>query len=515
MLRLVTNKIIYILIIAVFYVILGKLAMALATPGGYATAIFPPSGLALVAILMLGRTIWPGVWLGSLALNLWIGSTPENWFSETSILVAAGIATGSLLQAIMGARLAGREGREGALLLSSSDVFRFLTMGGPIACLAAASMGTFVLYLSHTISTDKIFMTWFTWWIGDTIGVLIFAPMVLMYWPREGQLGGKARLKVVLPVFSAIAIVTVMVSKVDQGQKTRLKELFDRQAKESLRPYLAEIHHYEGALNSLATYVESTPNLDPEAFRRFVKGIYGITPVFRALSWCPRVEAAKLAQFETSQTLSLGASFRITESGPDRVQRPVGRRHHYYPITFIEPMSLNRGALGFDLASEPIRSQFIARVADRKGVVASQPIEPVQFPGEGKAILLGQSVRGPDGEVRGVVTAVVMLASLTHPLSTEAKRLNLAACLMDVSGKDSQGQILAWTTPVNPKGSRDLTSTISVPWAGRTYAASFLPTDVFLAQINPWQTWALLASGLLLASMLEAALLASATLQPR
>jgi len=57
-------------LLAALYFLSAKLALALAIPPGYATPIWPPSGIALAALLLAGTRLWPGVWLGSLLANV-------------------------------------------------------------------------------------------------------------------------------------------------------------------------------------------------------------------------------------------------------------------------------------------------------------------------------------------------------------------------------------------------------------------------------------------------------------
>src|SRR2546427_6031 len=83
-------------LVAAAYFAAAKLALLAAIPPGYATAIWPASGIALAALMLGGRRLWPGVFVGSLAANLTI---------EGSLFASAVIATGSALQAVAGAEL--------------------------------------------------------------------------------------------------------------------------------------------------------------------------------------------------------------------------------------------------------------------------------------------------------------------------------------------------------------------------------------------------------------------------
>src|SRR4051812_10849776 len=84
------------------YVATARLGLLLALPPEKkATAVWPPSGIAFAALLLFGYRVWPGIWLGAFLANPWDFSNPANAFSlPAHLLVSAGIATGSTLQAL-------------------------------------------------------------------------------------------------------------------------------------------------------------------------------------------------------------------------------------------------------------------------------------------------------------------------------------------------------------------------------------------------------------------------------
>lgn len=85
-----------VLLLAAVYFAAAKLSLLLAIPPGYVTPVWPPSGIALAATLLLGNRIWPGVWLGAALVNLTV---------ETSIVTAVLIGTGNTLEALAGVPL--------------------------------------------------------------------------------------------------------------------------------------------------------------------------------------------------------------------------------------------------------------------------------------------------------------------------------------------------------------------------------------------------------------------------
>src|SRR5688572_22380347 len=129
-------------ILAGLYVLTGKLGLLLAVPPGYATIIWPPSGIALGMLLAGGARLWPGVFVGSFLLNaLNSGAfSGDDWFSA-QMAAAAGIAVGSTLQAIAGRALLARFLGLPLQLNSAGDIIRLLALAGPLACVIAATFG--------------------------------------------------------------------------------------------------------------------------------------------------------------------------------------------------------------------------------------------------------------------------------------------------------------------------------------------------------------------------------------
>ena len=90
-----------IVILAVGYTLTGIVGLSLAVPPGYATAVWPPSGIALAAVLMWGSRVWPGIAAGSVLVNLAVAlTTADTGFNWTSLVIACAIAIGSTVQAL-------------------------------------------------------------------------------------------------------------------------------------------------------------------------------------------------------------------------------------------------------------------------------------------------------------------------------------------------------------------------------------------------------------------------------
>src|SRR5713226_2065699 len=163
-------------LVAVTYWIAARLSLTLALVHGQVTPIWPPTGIALVAILVFGRRVWPAVFLGALAVNLPIGPSP---------LGAAFIAAGNTLAPLTAAALLKRAGFR-IELDRLRDASAIILLGALVAMTISATIGTTVLVISGAVPVDGFWSTWAVWWAGDAMGVLVVAPFILSLLPNAG-----------------------------------------------------------------------------------------------------------------------------------------------------------------------------------------------------------------------------------------------------------------------------------------------------------------------------------------
>jgi len=173
------------LFIAFIYAFSGKFGQILAIEPGNITAFWPPSGLALAAILMYGlKRSAAGIMLGAFFIN----TLPVIWAdSEIQIVKASlagiGIAVGSLLQPALGYAALRRLYQCGSTMGLTAKSLFILFLIAPAMCLVSATIGNAVFNLTRIAAFNL--QAWVTWWIGDTVGVLLFTPFFLAFLPRK------------------------------------------------------------------------------------------------------------------------------------------------------------------------------------------------------------------------------------------------------------------------------------------------------------------------------------------
>jgi len=159
------------LLVAVAYVIAAKLGFTLAFATKQVTAVWPPTGIALAALLLLGYRVWPGIWLGAFVSNA---------LSSEPIWTAAAIATGNTLAPVFGNFLLRRFDFHEALE-RTRDVLLLAIFGSAIAMTVSATNGVIALALAGIVPWRAIPSVWWVWWAGDAMGVLFVAPLLLTW----------------------------------------------------------------------------------------------------------------------------------------------------------------------------------------------------------------------------------------------------------------------------------------------------------------------------------------------
>jgi len=165
-------------LLAVAYWLAARLSLNLALVHGQVTPIWPPTGIALVAFLLIGRRAWPAVAVAAFAVNLPIGPSP---------LGAAFIAVGNTVAPLVSAELLKRVGFH-LELDRLEDAIAIVVIGALGSMTISATIGSFVLALSGAIPWTEFWPTWAVWWTGDAMGVLLVAPFLLSLLARPSGL---------------------------------------------------------------------------------------------------------------------------------------------------------------------------------------------------------------------------------------------------------------------------------------------------------------------------------------
>ncbi len=498
-------------IVALGYFLGSYIGTQLTIVPSYASPIWPASGIALVAVLIYGRKIFPGLLIGAfLAQYHSFHSTTENTY--LSEFISFVICIGSVLQAFFGAWLIRKFTGDNDPLIENNKIVRFFLLGGPVSCVTAATIGTTALLIVDIIPFTDFLLTWGTWWIGDTIGVLIVAPILLILFARPREIW-KDRIKpVVYPMLVLLAMVMVLFEYGKTQDWQRISNEFERQVNlfhESLNESLKNHIHINTALKA---FFDTVGEVNEGQFNNFANSIHTQANNILALEWIPRVTHELRAEFETGW---LGGD-SILEPDADKQMVPAAVRDEYFPIRYVIPYEGNERARGYDIGVNKTALNAVLLARDTGNTSVTGPLllvqdlhnenltgtvfySPVYANGHG-----GGTVEERREHIRGLVATLFRISDQVHKIlgSFQEIQLNLLVT--------SDGESLFSNLPVQNQQRQaniNLEKIITLKVADKDWIFTYVPSQVFIQNQIYWNIWFLLLGGLLLTAMTGSGLL--------
>jgi two-component sensor histidine kinase/integral membrane sensor domain MASE1 len=205
------NRLLIYVVLPVSYVIAGRLELLRAVPPGYATPIFLPAGIAVAATFLAGATTLPGIFVGSLLLNVWVGYSRVRHLDAIESIAAFAIASASALQAAVGGGVLRRFVGNPATFDAPRQLVAYL-MATPLICVTSATFSVYSLWVLGIVQSVGLLSNWLDWWAGDSLGVLIALPLMLVFFGEPRPLWQYRRARVAVPIVSIFAIFVAIFS---------------------------------------------------------------------------------------------------------------------------------------------------------------------------------------------------------------------------------------------------------------------------------------------------------------
>jgi PAS domain S-box-containing protein len=183
-------------LLAVVYYQVARTGLSLAFVHPSATAVWPPTGIALAMLVLCGRWLWPAIFAGALAINLTL-SNPAT---------ALGIAAGNTLEAVAGAYLVGRFAGGATAFEKPERVLSFAVLAGLVSTMIAAGVGVTSLCLGGDAPWSRWGTIALTWWMGDAGGALVVTPALVLWSQRPSLRPDRGR-----ALEAALLLVAVIV----------------------------------------------------------------------------------------------------------------------------------------------------------------------------------------------------------------------------------------------------------------------------------------------------------------
>ena len=275
-----------IIAIAIVYFLFGLLGLEVAIPPSQTGAIWPPSGIALASMLLYGVRIWPGIFIGSCCISAWTFDFNAETFQ---IYFATGF--GATLFAYTGSYLIKKYPGFPNSLIDDKEIILFLLLGGPVSCLIPATVVVFVMSLSGFISPSEIPINWFSLWTGNTLGVLIFTPIMLTIFTPDSPLWKSRRISLALPLCVSFAIILSFFFYILKLETDRNQQLFLDDSLTFVRTLETRLNNHVRFIHSLHNFYLSSEQVEEHEFERFTQpSLYEFDEnlAFRFLQYAPK-----------------------------------------------------------------------------------------------------------------------------------------------------------------------------------------------------------------------------------
>ncbi|MEQ1528531.1 MAG: MASE1 domain-containing protein, partial [Methylococcales bacterium] len=285
-------------LVAAIYFVFGLLGLLFKVPPSNAGALWPPAGIALAAMLLLGRKIWPGVFLGNVCISVYA-------FGSDAQIAPVYFATGcgAAASAILGDYLIKRFIGFPTPLITDRSILQFMFFGGPLSSLLAPTVGIISMRLVGIIDDAEIPINWLSWWVGDTIGVLVFTPLVLTFFAQPQQIWEQRRTSVALPLLFTFVLVVGLFLYVRQIEQLQHHQQIKTQSITLSQAIKNRIQNDLNAINTLRLFFIGSSVVTNAEFDVFTEQSFSIFPEILSIRYAS-LDSIRQAKIDFSAQLN-------------------------------------------------------------------------------------------------------------------------------------------------------------------------------------------------------------------
>ncbi len=271
-------------ITAVLFYLAGQLAMPLVSPASYSGTIWPPAGIGLGAMLLWGKRILPGVFLGDIGLKLAIYDISVLEMAPDSLLVVILMAVNSMLRAWLGAYFVQRYANYPNPLIELKYILRFFLYSSLIATFISSVLNVAALYMLSLVTFEGILLAIVHWWLGDSMGSVIFTPLFLLIFARDDEFWLRRRVSVGLPLVVLFLIAFVSFQLIKKQEEHRLQDVFNTYATQFQKAFESRYSNYLEQLKYVKYFFEVDEQVSEEEFLQFTQPLFS-QPDLQSMLW--------------------------------------------------------------------------------------------------------------------------------------------------------------------------------------------------------------------------------------
>jgi PAS domain S-box-containing protein len=482
--------------VAVLYVAGGTLGAALRFTPDQSSIVWPPAGIAFAWVLLFGPRMAFGVWVGGVVLAAYLSWLDFGHIRIEALWIDLPVELGSVAQCLLGAFLVRRYANflhrpgDGTVLL------RAMLLAAPVSCFLSAAIGMLGMYAAGFVAAQSFCFEFLVHWAGESLGVLLFAPPILLLFDRSPGLTRRRRVAQALVPSVAVAAALCFHGYVLVSAQGQLKESFQALVRVLSSQLNQEARALAESLIAFHTLFARPSAASEVAFDTLAQRAMGLRPGLQAIYWTPRVIMEKRGQWESAA--AQGLPHLIVERDAQGYVRSAAERAEYLPIERLRSLADAPPPLGFDLASEPQIARCVAANRLQSGAFASSVLRPADDP----YFWLLQAVHRDEPDAAGYVVFEVRLADLVEPIIGGVDRDHVVVQIVDAA--ESSPRLLYSSD--GAKAPRDSGATpfihnAQLQFPGRQWVVSIYGAAPFAQQHGARADWYASLAGLVLSGV--------------
>ncbi|MBS1209192.1 MAG: diguanylate cyclase [Proteobacteria bacterium] len=489
----------------------GALALLVALPPGYVSPLYPPAGIALAAVLVYGWRMSASIYVGTCLVHVlsYLHTGISDLISPVTVALSA---LGPPLQALFGAWLLRRLKVWPGGLDSVRSVVLFVGIATPLSCLISPTAAGLAPLAEHASDFALTASSWSSWWAGDTLGILLFAPISLALIGLPIQEWRGRRRSVAFPLLISTLVLGIALTFVRQREETRIATDFQRDAEHLASSLETRLAAQTDMLMTMEHFVSVSRALTREDWKSIASPWLERYPGTKNLTWNPLVTRASRAAFESHQRADGQPDFRIRYRDVAGNLLPAEDTAEHLPITFVEPLAGNEKALGVDVLSLAPSAQAIRLSRETGRAAATEAIRLVQTPDSPQSVVVYQAIFERDGDptspLRGVTSMAMQMDNIVRFARERLQNDGLELCIADRSNAPERQRIYGAVGCSQPDWLKGhLFQTHQVGFADREWQFLLRARDSYSTSARSWASSAALLTALCFSAMLSGFLL--------
>jgi PAS domain S-box-containing protein len=503
MVKSILNNLFFILIVFLAYFVPAKLGFLIALPPDNATAIWPASGIAAAGVVFFGYRALPGVFLGSIIANL------NNFLSVAEILspkildfidTTSWIALGAIIESFTVVLIIRKLIGYPSSLSHWRDILILFVVAGMVGSIPSPTIGVTALHIKGIIPLNNYFYNWWTWWIGNSLGIIVCTPILVAMFTPTQYISIKRKILIAIPLVSVFTIVVILFLNASSWEHKKLQQELENEVSNAITRLENKITTYIEETSAISNFYLAYDRADRSNFKYLIGNILKKSPELYSLQWAPKMDESSKDEF-IDKAKKDGVDYTIKKySG----KKPLYEKKDdtiFFPVYYSESCDVTYNDLGYDIYSDPELQKYIERTISTGKLEISDVFKFTNVQNALSVIMFFKPVfdhnlidpsKSNQSNIKGIIVETFRVKDLFHDFVKGLEEKGIEIELLDSNSQNKTTII----TSLDDKHKYSLNATATISFEDKNWQGIFKQKTEYLISHKEWHLWYLLFAGL-------------------